>query len=814
MRIPKPRRKEVRDKTIIMTGGLNDIVTNLELKEGELHSCKNYMEMDSPYHGYTSVGGYEKFDGKTNPSAVAAVPIEDDGIGEDTTFLIETPTGAVDLTMNGYPVTDSGVGVQAQKTKFGDSAWRFNGTTLSVGSIIGGAYNAAYDDDFDNIALGVSTLNLSTNWTIDLQIRVDSRLSTQTIFEKKGCYKLYIDLTSKLWFQTSDNGTTYTDTIHSGDLVLGANQFYHVSIRDRDGTIQMAVEGDPCNTSGTPVTVTPASIYSNTEPVTIGADADLTEYYVGYLDEFRISSVYRWAIAFEPPTVRYSTEGYWVVLWDDVDREAQRALITTVPGIGPIRGLHVYNGELYALRDDTGGSGSTLYRANRITDGSGGYTAASGWVSVDTLTNAGGRLVAVNHRFDGWSVVASATDKRVMVYVDGKNIPRIVNPDYTVTELNSTYNGGVASTLPDNQTTAEYATHVAIYDNRVVLAYEKKQLAMGSSADPGDFSGGFGANFLVGDEVTNLKTMPKDALAIICRNSIKIITKLDGDQTAVGADFWFRMDDYTEGESGGKPFTAQRILDRMLYADDRGIIDMMDTDKYADFSQAAVSKKVNRVYLAKKSLTTTAMVAKDVNQYRIFFSDGSALYFTFIDDKLKGATYIQFPIDVNIVASGEDPSGDIVKFFAPSEVDDNGNAYVYQMDSGTSFDGEEIDTEMFTSFYNYGSSRRWKDFQRIVLEATANRGTVLNIRGVFDYDDAEFPETLWFNRVSRGVGGIWDEDNWGTFAWSEGVVSRIVHYLRGYGTNMSIEIRTSNKYTDQHVIHNAIVDYTVGDKKQ
>lgn len=57
--------------TMILTGGLNEEASNLELNSGELIDCQNYMEVDGSVSGYLSFPGYERYDGRTSPSSVA-----------------------------------------------------------------------------------------------------------------------------------------------------------------------------------------------------------------------------------------------------------------------------------------------------------------------------------------------------------------------------------------------------------------------------------------------------------------------------------------------------------------------------------------------------------------------------------------------------------------------------------------------------------------------------------------------------------------------------------------------------------------------
>ena len=67
-----PKIDPIRQGVVNLTGGINESITTLELKAGELLQCRNYMEIDGPYGGYSSVGGYEVFDGTPLASTVAA----------------------------------------------------------------------------------------------------------------------------------------------------------------------------------------------------------------------------------------------------------------------------------------------------------------------------------------------------------------------------------------------------------------------------------------------------------------------------------------------------------------------------------------------------------------------------------------------------------------------------------------------------------------------------------------------------------------------------------------------------------------------
>jgi len=57
MKIKPIQAKEMKQKVVFLTGGLNEEVSSLQLQGGELTTCLNYHEMAGQYSGYASVGG-------------------------------------------------------------------------------------------------------------------------------------------------------------------------------------------------------------------------------------------------------------------------------------------------------------------------------------------------------------------------------------------------------------------------------------------------------------------------------------------------------------------------------------------------------------------------------------------------------------------------------------------------------------------------------------------------------------------------------------------------------------------------------------
>ena len=798
MKYPKPRRRQVRTKTVIMTGGLNDIVTNLELTEGEMHQCLNYMEIDSPYHGYASVLGYEAYDGKTLASTVPALALVDEGDDDNTVFLMETPTGFTDISDVGSTVVNYGIILNENVYKFEDASFDFAGTLFTVLPQTGKAFSNAYSSAFDSTVGIQGAWSFQGDFTVDIQIQPKVRNNTETIFEKAGVARLTIDSLGFLKFEVSTSAAyVYDYSITQVNRAINTTVFTHVSICNHLQTLRIAIDGIPLlDVNGDVLEVPIPLIYNSTAKLFFGCDYQLGNYFHAYVDEIRYSNVARWYHAFVPPTRRYSDPLYSELNWEDIDREDQRSIITEVPGSGPCTGVAIYMGETYALRNSEDGLSAALWKAYSEPDGLGGIDdTMSGWILIDDTFNPDGRMDSTKWRFSG-----SFVDQQILCIVDGASLPRIWDGN---TDTMYLFDGSESVGIPDRQDPARYAKHVSIFDNRLVLGYDDDDIFLSSKTNPRDFTGGYGDQLLIGDKITNFQELPGESLGIFCRNSIKVLTKLQvPTATAATPDYTFKVDNFSR-EAGAIEWTADRVLSKILYADDRGIIDFGTSDKYGDFDAAAISKKLNRIYLDQKLNITCSLKERQINQYRLFFNTGAALWFTFLGEELKGGTYVVYPMPVMIAEDGEDKEGNIVKYFCSTD------GFIYKMDSGTSFNGEEIRTQLNSSFYHYGSPRNWKQFQRVIFEMDASKGTRFNFRPSFDYDSSKFPETLWWLPLLTGVSGIWGEDTWGAFVWGGSVTQELVHYIRGHGRNMSLEVMTNSKYNQRHIIHNAIVDYTL-----
>lgn len=481
---------------------------------------------------------------------------------------------------------------------------------------------------------------------------------------------------------------------------------------------------------------------------------------------------------------------------DDGDRELRRREILPVPGQDAIRGVHMFKSKVYSVRDAiTGGKG--LYEETPTGWNELSIPASMLQPSVRSL-NPGGNCDWVNGTLSKYPDVTGAeypppmTNVPCFFMVDGVSKPisydgisvRLIDDD-------NLPSSGVGLGLP------VYATNVAVFDNRLWLAFPGGHLFYSELGDAGAWDGAKGAGSIpTGDEITDLIVAPGNVLVVFMRNSTKIVYIAERPT----GDYAYQLKEFSQ-RSGCLFDASDRLLGEVYYIDDRGPTTMSATDEFGDFGANAITKKVQRTFLEKKDTFTASVVQRELNQWRIFFADGTGMCFTFHNKRLKGTGFFKYPNPVVCVTEGEDSDGSIKVYFGSTD------GFVYQMDSGTSLDGAPIDTLFTTSYYHYKSPTQWKRFLKLLFEISAQNGTTFYVRTDYDYKSIQSPKNAEQSPEITGFGGTWGLDKWSEFIYGDAYVQNPTIYIQGYGVNMSVIVRTSEKYKAAHIVHNFIANY-------
>jgi hypothetical protein len=458
---------------------------------------------------------------------------------------------------------------------------------------------------------------------------------------------------------------------------------------------------------------------------------------------------------------------------DDLDSEYQAAAIeytrdqiSALPGSGATRGVWMYKGVVYAFRDNVAGTECVMYKAT-----------STGWEVVTTPTLvAGGHYEFINFNFYG------NAGSLKMYGVDGKN-------------KGFEFDGTTFTQISTGMTT-DTPIHVIAHKNHLFYAFAGGSIQHSSIGDPTTWSPILGASELaIGQECTGFVSVPGESLAIFGRNT-KLI--LYGSSTAD-----WTLSTYDD-EAGAIEWSLQRFRYPM-FLDDRGVTNLETSQSYGDFKANTFSQKVQSLITTLTPKLVASLRVREKDQYRLFFDDGRSLTFGFDGSKIIGTTVVNYGIPVLVTASVEDTSGKEVLLFGCSD------GYVYKIDSGTSFDGKEVEAWLRPVFNHFGSPENKKRFFKAVLEIDADQPMDLTFIPEFGYGNSDLPSAVEGSVSVDGGGGMWGglETFWRDFYWDAQLVSTAEGHIDGVGSNLSLFIRSVGTYEKPHTIHGVVIHYSI-----
>lgn len=515
-----------------------------------------------------------------------------------------------------------------------------------------------------------------------------------------------------------------------------------------------------------------------------------------------------------------------------------RADIAVVPGEGDVWGGFTLAGTKYAIRNKTGGLTAALY-----------VESAAGWTEVDlgtelAFTSGGTTEIAEGDTITGATSMETATVERVVLtsgtwaggdaagylYLSGQsgafqaenldvgassNLATIagdstaitMEPDgrldfyisnfadtqgadrvYCADGVNLGYEfDGTAFVWIRTGMTDDTPDHVIELKNQLFFSFDGSVQHSGIGT-PYDWTLLLGAGeFALGESVTGFQILPgaegNAALLVAGRQRLHVLYGNDEDD--------FSLVPYRH-RVGAYEWTIQELA-YTLFLDDRGITDLQTVQAFGNFDHSALSAKVRTLIQAQKSLATASCIVRKKNQYRLFFTDKTAIYVTFIGNKVAGMMPITLEDEVTTIWSQEDENGDEEIFFGSD------NGYVYQMERGTSFDGENIYAFMYTHFDHGKSIQYTKEyFAPVTLEARGSGYAEFNLGYQLSYGQSATAQPDTQTAVAPGVdadawdtGLVWDSGG----SWDESALIPALNLdLRGEGTCISWVITKDSDY--------------------
>lgn len=535
----------------------------------------------------------------------------------------------------------------------------------------------------------------------------------------------------------------------------------------------------------------------------------------------------------------------------DLTAAKYRADITAVPGSGPVRGVWEYKGDIYAFRNNAGGTACVMHKATasgwsaiafgvelqfdaavgEITEGqtvtglssgatgvvrrallrTGTWTVSGvGTLVFDSITGAfidneaiqvgGVTKVTANGPssaitlnpggkfvFDNHNF-SGTVDKYRMYFADGQNF---------VCEFDGTRIVPIRTGISDDK-----PKFVVGHRNHLVMGIQSS-LQLSSRGDPYAWTALTGAAELaLGDTITNVVPQRGDGstgVLFVTTQKHKFI--LYGTTTSD-----FKLIQYAD-ETGAYAYTVQNI-DFAYYLDDRGITQLAASQNFGGFQLGVLSNPVQPIIDAKRNLAVASCVVKSKNQYRLFFSDGTGMILNVASaDGAAITPGALMPFDYSSITNmfnvfsyvGTDGRERI--FGAGSD------GYVYELDKGASFDGTDIDAHLLMVFNYMKSPYIRKRFRRSSLQFRTDG--VVNVSIGYD---------LTYGRVDTAVGnsldviggGFWDSFTWESFTWDGSYLQQFNLDTPGAGENISLLVRGLSKIDMPYTLHTLITNYSIG----
>lgn len=561
-------------------------------------------------------------------------------------------------------------------------------------------------------------------------------------------------------------------------------------------------------------------------------------------EDFQVSAVTVGSFTAIPLERGYPTgEANAVAL--NASADIYRADIAAIPGSGPVRGLGILRGVLYGFRDNVGATAGGIYRAT-----------ASGWAAVGLYSeiefDTGNELIPDGTTITQVGSGATAEVKRQILetnsYTGGDATGRLVLDSITGT-FNATGALQVSSVTKATATSLVTATTIlpggryeiveynfggsvdstALYgvdginrafefdgdvyapintgmeeDTPLHLVAHKKMLMVTFRASlqesaigkPFQWTVVSGAGEIAtGEDITGMLTQPGDVLAIATRNTSY---QLQGSSTA---DFVLA---YISSEVGALPYSLQNAAST-YWLDDRGIMYVSRTQDYGNFNNATVSRKVQPLVDAMRIVLTATSVHKTSNQIRYYGSDGTGLAMTIVYG-VQGLehhfTSFKYPVNVNCTASGEDPNGKDVVYIGAD------NGMVYQVDKGSSFDGEEIEAFVRLPFNHSKSPSTIKQYRKVILEMVSEGHSIVRIHPDFSYGNADISQHRLQSNTVQGLGGIYDVSSYEACYYDSQVVASPEMQISGSGTNISLVFYSKSEIDQGHTLQGVTTHYT------
>ena len=437
-------------------------------------------------------------------------------------------------------------------------------------------------------------------------------------------------------------------------------------------------------------------------------------------------------------------------------------------------------------------------------------------VLANATVSSGGATLSINP-----ALASSPADNAVITFLstsrEGANKTRFAKYNFNGTEkialvdgLNepALYDNATFTVLLDAPTDVIGATFVAEVKNHLFFAKGSTVTFTAPYTDT-DFSvANGGGNINVGGTVTALAVF-RQQLIIFTETSIHQLT---GNTVAD-----FNLQPITTDIGCIDSDTVQEIGGEVMFLGPDGLRLVSGTDRIGDFGLAVVSKTIQDTMTSFISANTsfTSCVIREKSQYRILGFNTNIT-----EENAQGILATQFApqggdnmawaetrgIRANVADSNYNQNTEVVLF-------SHDDGYLYQMESGNSFDGANIKTTFATPHLPISDPRKRKTFYKLFLYTDPQGSVSFNVSLKLDFDSQGTIQPAPLSILNtQGVVGFFGTGTFGSTKFGTKLLKLFEAQVVGSGFTVSFQF-DSDDTNPPYSIDALTVEYGLNDRR-
>ena len=328
---------------------------------------------------------------------------------------------------------------------------------------------------------------------------------------------------------------------------------------------------------------------------------------------------------------------------------------------------------------------------------------------------------------------------------------------------------------------------------------------------PYDFEGASSGSIDVGDVITGIKVF-RNSLIIFCKNSIYELTNLDS--TPI-------IKSVTKNIGCVNGNSIQEIGGDLIFLAPDGLRTVAGTARIDDVELSSISRKIlpliNDLLDNIGNYTLSSIVIRERSQYRLFYyqsgqansgQKGIIGTFKYSSEGVPAFEWSQTKgLPVKFCTSALNNSGTEVIYHA----DESG--YVYEHDTGNSFDGANVEAEFQTPDMDYGDNGLRKSLYKVKAniepEGTQN-DLLLRIR--YDFESSEVPQPGNFAVGNLSSASLFGSAVFGTATFGASTLPSKSILVTGSGFSNNFKF-FSNDTNSPYSVNGMFVSFIAGGRR-